>query len=313
LLELGFETASGHTPTVTTSIGSGSSAAAQKAAGSASPSTIARYRIIRLIGEGGMGVVYEAEQEQPRRTVALKVIKPGLATPELLRRFEQEAEALGRLQHPGIAQIYEAGTAEMGYGPQPYFAMEFIRGSSFREYAEEHHLNTRQRLEILAKVAEAVHHAHQRGLIHRDLKPGNILVDQTGQPKILDFGVARVTDSDAQATMQTDVGQLVGTLAYMSPEQVLADPLELDTRSDVYALGVILYELLAGRLPYAISKRLHEAIQAIREEDPARLSSVNRTYRGDIETIVAKALEKDPKGMNVRIATWDGTPRPAGR
>src|SRR5205823_2028764 len=150
-----------------------------------------------------------------------------------------------------------------------------------------------RRSEILEKVAEAVHHAHQRGLIHRDLKPGNILVDQTGQPKILDFGVARFTDSDAQATMQTDVGQLVGTLAYMSPEQVLADPLELDTRSDVYALGVILYELLAGRLPYTISKRLHEAIQAIREEDPARLSSVNRTYRGDIETIVAKALEKD--------------------
>src|SRR5262249_21724582 len=142
-------------------------------------------------------------------------------------------------------------------------------------------------------IAEAVHHAHQRGLIHRDLKPGNILVDEGGQPKILDFGVARVTDSDAQATMQTDVGQLVGTLAYMSPEQVLADPLELDTRSDVYALGVILYELLAGRLPYSISRKIHEALNAIREEDPAKLSSINRSYRGDIETIVAKALEKD--------------------
>jgi serine/threonine protein kinase len=158
------------------------------------PTTIARYRIVRLIGEGGMGSVYEAEQENPRRTVALKVIKPGLASPALLRRFEQEAEALGRLQHPGIAQIHEAGTADTGFGPQPYFAMEFIHGSSLRDYAEQHHLNTRDRMEIMAKVCDAVHHAHQRGLIHRDLKPGNILVDETGQPKILDFGVARVTD-----------------------------------------------------------------------------------------------------------------------
>jgi non-specific serine/threonine protein kinase/serine/threonine-protein kinase len=257
------------------------------------PATIARYRIVRLIGEGGMGAVYEAEQDHPRRTVALKVIKAGMASPALLRRFEQEAEALGRLQHPGIAQIYEAGTADAGFGPQPYFAMEFIRGSTLRDYVERHHLNTRQRLEIMEKVCDAVHHAHQRGLIHRDLKPGNILVDESGQPKILDFGVARVTDRDSQATSQTDVGQLIGTLAYMSPEQVLADPLELDTRSDVYALGVILYELLAKRLPYEIGNKLHEALQAIREEDPARLSSVNRIYKGDIETIVAKALEKD--------------------
>jgi hypothetical protein len=254
---------------------------------------IGRYKITRLIGEGGMGAVYEAEQDQPRRTVALKVIKAGMASPELLRRFAQESQALGRLQHPGIAQIFDAGTADTGHGPQPYFAMEFIRGKELREYAGKQQLTTRQRLEIVVKICDAVHHAHQRGLIHRDLKPGNILVDGNGQPKILDFGVARVTDSDAQATMQTDVGQLVGTLAYMSPEQVLADPLELDTRSDVYALGVILYELLAGRLPYNISKRLHEALQTIREEDPSRLSAISRTYRGDIETIVAKALEKD--------------------
>src|SRR5437867_6741739 len=128
-----------------------------------------RYKIVRLIGEGGMGAVYEAEQDQPRRTVALKVIKPGMASPALLKRFEQEAQALGRLQHPGIAQIYEAGTADTGFGPQPYFAMEYIRGRSLKEYADEHHLNTRQRLEMIAKIAEAVHHAHQRSLIHRDL------------------------------------------------------------------------------------------------------------------------------------------------
>jgi tetratricopeptide (TPR) repeat protein len=256
-------------------------------------SIVGRYRIIRLIGEGGMGAVYEAEQERPHRTIALKVIRPGLSTPELLRRFEQESEALGRLQHAGIAQIHEAGTADAGFGPQPYFAMEFIRGRSLREYIKERHLNTRDRLEVMAKVCEAVHHAHQRGLIHRDLKPGNILVDETGQPKILDFGVARVTDSDTRATLHTYVGEIVGTLPYMSPEQVLADPLEIDRRSDVYALGVILYELLADRLPYTISRKLHEAVQTIREEDPLPLSSISPAYRGDIETIVAIALEKD--------------------
>jgi tetratricopeptide (TPR) repeat protein len=257
------------------------------------PVAIGRYRILRRVAEGGMGIVYEAEQEQPRRVVALKVIKPGRTSPELLRRFDQESQALGRLQHPGIAQIYEAGAADTGSGPQPYFAMEFIRGQSLLDYAEAHGLNTRQRLEMVAKICDAVHHAHQRGLIHRDLKPGNILVDETGQPKILDFGIARATDRDAQTTRQTDVGQLVGTLAYMSPEQVLGDPLEIDTRSDVYALGVVLFELLVGRLPYKISGQLHQAMQTIREEDPATLSSISRVYRGDIETIVAKALEKD--------------------
>jgi len=255
---------------------------------------IGRYRIVRLLGEGGMGAVYEAEQEQPKRIVALKVIKSSLASPSLLRRFEQESEALARLHHPGIAQVYEAGTADSGTGVQPFFAMEFIAGGQpLTQHADAHHLNTRHRLELMAEVCDAVHHAHQRGIIHRDLKPANILVDEHGRPKILDFGVARVTDSDTQATRQTDLGQLIGTLAYMSPEQALADPLDLDTRSDVYALGVILYELLAGKLPYTLSNKLHEAISTIREQDPAPLSSVSRTYRGDIETVVAKALEKD--------------------
>jgi tetratricopeptide (TPR) repeat protein len=258
------------------------------------PAAIGRYRIVRLLGEGGMGTVYEAEQEQPRRFVALKVIRPGLATPERLWRFTHEAQALGRLQHPGIAQIHEASTADTGFGPQPFFAMELIRGCPLQQYAAAKQLNTRQRLGLMVKICEAVHHAHQRGVIHRDLKPGNIVVDETGQPKILDFGVARVTESDAQATRQTDLGQMVGTLAYMSPEQVLADPLEVDTRSDVYSLGVILYELLSGRMPYEVNRRqLHEAVQTIREEDPTSLSSISRHYRGDIETIVGKALEKD--------------------
>jgi non-specific serine/threonine protein kinase/serine/threonine-protein kinase len=150
----GVDGSPGDLPTSVTSTGGGTERVSLQI------SQIGRYKITRLIGEGGMGAVYEAEQDQPRRTVALKVIKPGLASPELLRRFAQESQALGRLQHAGIAQIYEAGTADAGYGPQPYFAMEFIRGETLRDYAENHHLNTRQRLEIVAKICDAVHHAH---------------------------------------------------------------------------------------------------------------------------------------------------------
>jgi non-specific serine/threonine protein kinase/serine/threonine-protein kinase len=258
------------------------------------PASVGGYRIVRLLGEGGMGTVYQAEQSNPSRMVALKVIKPGVSSDQLLRRFDQEAEALGRLQHPGIAQIYHAGTADSGLGPQPFFAMEFIQGRPLLDYAGERNLNTRARLELMARICDAVNHAHQRGIIHRDLKPGNILVDESGQPKILDFGVARVSDSDVQATRQTDLGQLIGTLAYMSPEQVLGIPQELDIRSNVYALGVILYELLADKLPYLVNGRaLHEVVRAIREEDPGLLSSIDRRFRGDVETIVAKALEKE--------------------
>jgi serine/threonine protein kinase len=181
------------------------------------PTSIGRYRIIRLLGEGGMGAVYEAEQDQPRRHVALKVIKAAWASPELLRRFVQESHVLGRLHHPGIAQIYEAGSADTGFGRQPPFAMELIHGKPLVEYAEEHKLRTRQRLELMIQVCDAVQHAHQRGIIHRDLKPGNILVDETGRPKILDFGLARITDSEAQTTRQTDLGQVLGTFALYEP------------------------------------------------------------------------------------------------
>ncbi|MGB2663487.1 MAG: serine/threonine-protein kinase [Candidatus Acidiferrum sp.] len=257
------------------------------------PQKIGRYRILRVLGEGGMGTVYEAEQDQPRRSVALKVIKAAWASPQLLQRFERESQALGRLHHPGIAQIYEAGSAETPMGLLPFFAMELIRGEPLTIYAAKHKLPMRERLALMIQICEAVQHAHQRGIIHRDLKPGNILVDETGQPKILDFGLARATDSDTEVTRQTDVGQLLGTLQYMSPEQVLADPLALDTRSDVYALGVILYELLSGKLPYDLPRQLHEATRTIQEVDPNPLSSVNRVYRGDVETIAAKALEKD--------------------
>ncbi|NNE43581.1 MAG: serine/threonine protein kinase, partial [Gemmatimonadetes bacterium] len=243
-----------------------------------------------------MGAVYEARQDQPRRSVALKVIRGGLFSAEQLRRFEIEAEVLGRLQHPGIAQIYEARTAETGSGArQPFFAMELIRGLPLTRYCDRNSLGVPERLRLLADVCDAVQHAHQRGVIHRDLKPANILVDETGQPKILDFGVARATDEDVRnATVQTDVGQIVGTLPYMSPEQAAGDPAALDTRSDVYALGVIGYELLTGRLPHDLSTRsLPEAVRVIQYDEPASLGGHDGAFRGDVETIFAKALEKD--------------------
>ena len=264
------------------------------------PERIGQYKILGVLGRGGMGVVFEAEQENPRRTIALKVIRPGIASEQVLRRFKFEAHVLGRLHHPGIAQVYEAGTAEFETASglsveQPFFAMEYIRGEPLTTLIARQELVLRQRLELFADICDAVHHAHQKGVIHRDLKPGNILVDDQGQPKILDFGVARVTDADIRATtMQTSAGQLVGTMAYMSPEQVAGDSRELDTRSDVYALGVILYELLAGRTPVDVSeKTIPQALRAITEEEPSSLSSINRVFRGDVETIVAKALEKD--------------------
>ncbi len=257
------------------------------------PSWIRRYRIVRLLGEGGMGAVYEAEQDYPRRLVALKVIRPGLVSPPLLKRFIHEAEILGRLHHPGIAQIYEAGVAEDG---KPFFALELIRGVPLDEYARVRGLAVAARLELVARVCDAVQHAHEQGVIHRDLKPGNILVDDSGQPRVLDFGVARATGAELLTTGdRTRTGQLVGTLSYMSPEQVAADPSALDQRSDVYTLGVILFELLAGKLPYPLKDLpLPEAVRLIREHEPSRLGSIDTQLRGDVETIVAKAMEKDP-------------------
>ncbi|TVQ51839.1 MAG: hypothetical protein EA377_11445, partial [Phycisphaerales bacterium] len=260
------------------------------------PERIGKYRIKRLIASGGMGTVYEAMQESPRRTVALKVMKHGIASRSALRRFEYESQILARLRHPCIAQVYESGTHDIGEGAVPYFAMEYIpNAKSITEYVKAKKLSTRERLELFAKVCEAVYHGHQKGIIHRDLKPGNILVDSHAQPKVIDFGVARATDSDlAVTTLQTDVGQLIGTLQYMSPEQCDADPHDIDTRSDVYALGVVLYELLCEQLPYDLTKvAVYEAARVIRETRPARLSSFNRTLRGDIETIAFKALEKE--------------------
>jgi WD40 repeat protein/predicted Ser/Thr protein kinase len=256
------------------------------------PHHIGRYRVLRLLGEGGMGAVYEAEQDSPHRVVALKVVRPGLVTTALLKRFAHEVEILGRLHHPGIAQIYEAGVAEDG---QPFFAMEFIRGLPLDEYARLRSLTVQARVELMARVCDAVQHAHDQGVIHRDLKPANVLVDESGQPKVLDFGVARATDADLlSGAGLTQTGQLLGTPSYMSPEQVTADPAAIDRRADVYALGVVLFELLVHRLPLQLANRpLAEAARLILEEEPPRLGSINPELRGDLETIVAKALEKD--------------------
>jgi serine/threonine protein kinase len=258
-------------------------------------SEVGSYTILGVIGTGGMGIVYRAEQRNPKRTVALKVVRSDLTTAGHVRRFELESRVLGRLAHPGIAQVYEAGTAETPNGRQPFFAMELVEGEPLDRYAATHDLSVRDRLELVARVCDAVEHAHEKGVVHRDLKPGNIVVRADGQPKVLDFGVARLTDSDVRATtIQTDVGQLVGTVPYMSPEQCAADPAELDARSDVYALGVILYELLAGRLPYEFGQApVIEMVRVIRESDHARLSAVDRSFRGDVETIIGKALEKE--------------------
>ncbi|HRK31426.1 MAG TPA: serine/threonine-protein kinase, partial [Tepidisphaeraceae bacterium] len=262
------------------------------------PTMIGPYRILRKIGQGGMGTVYEAEQDNPRRVVALKVVRPGLMSASLLARFRQESQVLGRLRHAGIAQVYEAGTHQAGHGPQPYFVMERVAGPPLLKHAQDHGLNTHQRLELLSLICDAVHHAHQHGVIHRDLKPDNILVDDTAQPpqpKILDFGVARVIDpSIQQTTLHTSAGQIVGTVAYMSPEQATGDVVEIDIRSDVYALGVIAFQLLSGRLPHKVSvASIADSVRAIVHDEPTTLASIDRSMRGDITTIVGKALAKE--------------------
>jgi WD40 repeat protein/tRNA A-37 threonylcarbamoyl transferase component Bud32 len=252
--------------------------------------------IVRIVDEGGMGQVYEGLQGMPCRTVAVKVIRPGVFSPTAAKRFKHEAQILGRLTHPGICRIYSVGLERLPGGEVPYFVMEYIQDAlTITGYATQRSLSIRDRVTLFCEACQAVAHGHQNGVIHRDLKPGNILIDSAGRPKIIDFGLARNTDGHtALTTMHTDIGQLVGTLSYMAPEQFDGVADALDVRTDVYALGVVLYELLAGRLPYDIAKRpVYEVARVVKEFEPRSLSSVSPRLRGDLDTIVAKCVEKD--------------------
>ncbi len=261
------------------------------------PEEIGGYRIIRLLGRGGMGVVMEAEQDQPRRRVALKVVQSGLVSAQSLRRLQREAQILAILDHPGIARIHSAGVVDFGFGGRPYYVMELIQGTTVTDYAKANDLNVRSRLELFVKVCDAVQHAHEKGIVHRDIKPGNILVTAEGQPKVLDFGVARTTNTDVQlTTIQTETRQIVGTLPYMSPEQATGDRARIGVGSDVYSLGALLYELLTGRPPLDVKDRaVHEAVLIIRDEEPTRLGTIDRSLRGDVEVVALKALAKEPE------------------
>jgi len=261
---------------------------------------VGQFTIRSVLAAGGMGVVYLAEQEQPRRTVALKMLRSPFPSRSAVRRFTYEAEVLGRLQHPNIAQIYEAGVhaADGSHGSgTPYFAMEFIDGGvGLIEDAERRHRDVRERLELFVEVCHAVHHAHQKGVIHRDLKPSNILIEPgLGRPKIIDFGIARAIELEGPlAHTATSGGQIIGTLQYASPEQCAGDAAALDVRTDVYSLGAILYELLAHQPALDLRKTsLMSAMQMVHTVEPARLGTIHKSLRGDLETIVHKAMHKD--------------------
>ena len=283
---------------------------------------IGPYKLLEQIGEGGFGVVFMAEQTQPiQRKVALKIIKPGMDTKEVIARFEAERQALALMDHPNIAKVLDAGATESG---RPYFVMELVRGVPVTEYCDNHRLSIRERLELFITICQAVQHAHQKGIIHRDLKPTNVLVTQhDGKPlaKVIDFGVAKATGQKlTEKTFFTGFAQLIGTPLYMSPEQAELSEPDVDTRSDIYSLGVLLYELLTGSTPFE-SERLKAAAfdemrRIIREEDPpkpsTRLSTLaqqaistvsekraidprllSKLFQGELDWIVMKSLEKD--------------------
>ena len=283
---------------------------------------IGRYKLLQRIGEGGGGVVYMAEQEEPvRRRVALKIIKLGMDTRSVIARFEAERQALAMMDHPNIARVLDAGATDTG---RPYFVMELVRGVKITDYCDKNQLDTRRRLDLFIQICQAIQHAHQKGIIHRDIKPSNILItlhDGVPVPKVIDFGIAKATEMRlTDKTFFTAYEQIIGTPAYMSPEQAEMSGLDIDTRSDIYSLGVLLYELLTGRTPFDPKKLLQHGLdemrRTLREQEPQRPSTMLTTLqgkeltktaehrqaeppklisllRGDLDWIVMKALEKD--------------------
>ncbi|TFG50864.1 MAG: serine/threonine protein kinase, partial [Gemmatimonadales bacterium] len=283
----------------------------------AHPHHIGPYKILEPLGAGGMGEVYLAEQSEPvRRRVAVKVIKPGMDSKMVLARFDAERQALALMDHPGIAKVLDAGATGDG---RPYFVMEHVRGLPLTEYCDRHKLPTDERLELFILLCEAIQHAHQKGVIHRDLKPSNVLVTVNGHPapKVIDFGIAKAIGYRlTEQSLHTEQGQVIGTPAYMSPEQAEMSGLDVDTRSDIYTLGVMLYELLVGKLPLDPSEIPPRAVPlALREVDPVtpsarlvsmgmdreRIAMLRQTdpgalrsrLKGDLDWIVMRAMEKD--------------------
>jgi serine/threonine protein kinase len=289
--------------------------------GSEGPGTrVGPYKLLQQLGEGGMGVVFLAEQQEPvRRRVALKIIQQGMDSRQIVARFESERQALALMDHPNIAKVLDAGTTD---GGRPYVVMELIKGIAITKFCDQDHLTPRLRLELFIPVCQAVQHAHQKGIIHRDLKPSNVLIalyDAKPVPKVIDFGVAKATSQKlTERTLFTEVGSMVGTLEYMAPEQAELNNLDIDTRADIYALGVLLYELLTGSPPFSAkelrSNAFAEMLRIIREVEPPRPSTklsssqelpaiaasrklepgkLTRQVQGDLDWIVMKCLEKE--------------------
>src|SRR3989449_1592792 len=264
---------------------------------------IGRYKVLQQIGEGGCGVVYMAEQEEPvRRRVALKVIKLGMDTRSVIARFEAERQALALMDHPNIARVLDAGATDTG---RPFFVMELVRGIKITDFCDQNDLSTNQRLELFIQVCQAVQHAHQKGIIHRDLKPSNVLVtsnDGVPLPKVIDFGVAKAINQKlTEKTLFTNFATMIGTPAYMSPEQAEMSGLDIDTRSDIYSLGVLLYELLTGTTPFP-EKRLRgvaysEMQRIILEEEPERPSTRLSTMEREQRSMVAKNRGTDEAAL----------------